>query len=167
MQVTERQAGDVVELRRLARREPRAAQRDRYRAVLMAIEGQGAPAIARTLSRSRRHVQDWVYAYRDGGIEQLQPKPRPGRPTKLPREREAEFKARVDAGPLASDGGVCTLRGKDVVRILEREFGVGYTLDGAYDLLHRLGYSCLSPRPVHEKNDPVAVRHFKDNAPLL
>lgn len=166
MHVTERQAGDVVELARLAKREPRASQRDRYRAVLMAIEGQGAPAIARTLARSRRHVQEWVYAYRDGGIEQLQPKPRPGRPTKLPREREAQFKARLDAGPLASDG-VCTLRGKDVVRILESEFGVAYTLDGAYDLLHRLGYSCLSPRPVHEKNDPVAVRHFKDNAPLL
>lgn len=166
MHITERQAGDVVELAQLVRREPRAAQRDRYRAVLMAIEGHGAPAIARTLARSRRHVQDWVYAYRDGGIEQLQPKPRPGRPTKLPREREAEFKARLDAGPLASDG-VCTLRGKDVVRILESEFGVGYTLDGAYDLLHRLGYSCLTPRPVHEKNDSAAVRHFKEHAPLL
>ncbi len=166
MQVTERQAGDVVELARLARREPGAAQRDRYRAVRMAIEGQGAPAIAKTLSRSRRHVQDWVYAYRDGGIEQLQPKPRPGRPTKLPREREAEFKARVDAGPRPSDG-VCALRGKDVVRILESEFGVGYTLDGAYDLLHRLGYSCLTPRPVHEKNDPVAAQWFKQSAPFL
>ncbi len=166
MQVTERQAGDVVELARLARREPGAAQRDRYRAVRMAIEGQGAPAIAKTLSRSRRHVQDWVYAYRDGGIEQLQPKPRPGRPTKLPREREAEFKARVDAGPRPSDG-VCALRGKDVVRILESEFGVGYTLDGAYDLLHRLGYSCLTPRPAHEKNNPAAMEHFKDNAPFL
>ncbi len=166
MQVTERQAGDVAGLALLARHETKAAQRDRYRAVLMAIEAQGAPAIARTLSRSRRHVQDWVYAYRDGGIEQLQPKPRPGRPTKLPREREAEFKARVDAGPRPSDG-VCTLRGKDVVRILESEFGVGYTLDGAYDLLHRLGYSCLTPRPVHEKNDPVAIQHFKESAPFL
>ncbi len=166
MRVTERQAGDVVELGRLARREPKAAQRDRYRAVLMALEGQGAPGIARTLLRSRRHVQDWVYAYRDGGIERLQPRPRPGRPTKLPREREPQLRARLDAGPLASDG-VCTLRGKDVVRILETEFGVGYTLDGAYDLLHRLGYSCLTPRPVHEKNDPAAVEHFKHNAPFL
>lgn len=167
MRVTERRAGDVAELTRLAKREPRAAQRDRYRAVLMALEGNGAPAIARTLARSRRHVQDWVYAYRDGGIEGMRPKPRPGRPTKLPREREAELKARLDAGPIASDGGVCTLRGKDVVRILETEFGVGYTLDGAYDLLHRLGYSCLTPRPLHEKNDPAAVEHFKIHAPLL
>ena len=96
MQVTERQAGDVAELARLAKRETKAAQRDRYRAVLMAIEGQGAPAIATTLARPRRHVQDWVYAYRDGGIEQLQPKPRPGRPTKLPREREAQLRARLE-----------------------------------------------------------------------
>ena len=166
MRITEREAGDVAELTRRIKREPKAAQRDRYRAVVLAIEGHGAPSIARTLSRSRRHVQDWVYAYRDGGIEGLQPKPRPGRPTKLPREREAQLRARLDAGPVASDG-VCTLRGKDVVRILRAEFGVGYTLDGAYDLLHRLGYSCLTPRPLHEKNDPLAIEHFKGNAPLL
>ena len=167
MRVTERRAGDLAELARLAKREPKAAQRDRYRAALMALEGHGAPAIARALARSRRHVQDWVYAYRDGGLDGLAPKPRPGRPTKLPREREAELKARLDAGPTAADGGVCTLRGRDVARILETEFGVGYTLDGAYDLLHRLGYSCLTPRPLHEKNVPVAIEHFKGNAPLL
>ena len=166
MRVTERRAGDLTALARLARCEPKAAQRDRYRAVRMALEGQGAPAIARTLARSRRHVQDWVYAYRDGGIDGLAPKRRPGRPTKLPREREAQLRARLDAGAIASDG-VCTLRGKDVVRILEAEFDVGYTLDGAYDLLHRLGYSCLTPRPTHEKNDPAVVEHFKDNAPFL
>ena len=166
MQVKEHQAGDVAELQRLARSETRAMQRDRYRAVMLAVEGQQAPAIAKALGRSRRSVQDWVYAYRDRGIQGLGIKPRSGRPTKLPREREAEFKARLEAPVRASDR-VCTLRGKDVVRILESEFGVGYTLDGAYDLLHRLGYSCLTPRPIHEKNDPAVVQHFKDQAPLL
>ena len=34
------------------------------------------------------------------------------------------------------------LRGEDACRILEREFGVRYTLDGVYDLLHRLKLSC-------------------------
>jgi transposase len=166
LQVKERTGGDVAELWRRAKNEKRAMQRDRYRAVLLAIEGEEAPVIARALGRSRRSVQDWVYAYRDGGIEQLGIKPRPGRPTKLPREREADFKARLEAPPRTSDG-VCTLRGKDVVRILESEYGVDYTLDGAYDLLHRLGYSCLTPRPVHEKNDPAEVQRFKDQAPLL
>jgi transposase len=112
-------------------------------------------------------VQDWVYAYRDGGIEQLLPGKSSGRPTKLPREREAELMKRLDAGPLPGDGGVCTLRGRDVVAILEAEFGVKYSLDGAYDLLERLGYSCLSPRPQHEKSDPQQIEQFTLNAPLL
>jgi transposase len=167
MRVSEREAGDVAELRRRAKAERNALQRDRFRAVLLALEGEEAVSIAKALSRSRRSVQDWVYAYRDGGIDRLRPRPRPGRPTKLPRDREAEFMERLDAGPRACDGGVCTLRGKDVVAILEREFGVKYSLDGAYDLLERLGYSCLTPRPLHEKSDPQAIADFQARAPFL
>ena len=166
MRVSEREPGDVAELRRRVRSTRDALQRDRYRAVLLALGGQDAPAIAESLGRARRSVQDWAYAYRDGGIDALLPKPRPGRPTKLPREREAELMARLDAGPRESDG-VCTLRGRDVVAILEREFGVSYSLDGAYDLLERLGYSCLTPRPLHERADPAAVANFKEHAPFL
>jgi putative transposase len=73
----------------------------------------------------------------------------------------------VLAGPTAADGGVCVLRGEDARRILEREFGVRYTLDGVYDLLHRLDLSCLAPRPRHRKNDPAAMRQWLDGAPLL
>lgn len=166
MRVREWKPGDVLELERRVKSQRNALQRDRFRAVLLALEGQEAVAIARTLSRSRRSVQDWVYAYRDGGIDQLKTKPRSGRPTKLPREREAELRIRLDAGARASDG-VCTLRGKDVVAILECEFGVKYSLDGAYDLLERLGYSCLTPRPLHEKSDPAAILDFKTRAPFL
>jgi len=62
--------------------------------------------------------------------------------------------------------GVCTLRGKDVVRILEHEFGVRYSLDGVYDLLERLGYSCLAPRPRHEKSDPAKQQEFRAAPPF-
>ena len=167
MKVSDRSGGDIEELAGRARAEAKAIQRDRYRAVLMALDGHEAVAIAAALGRARRSVQDWVYAYRDGGVDALLPGKSPGRPTKLPRDREAQFKARLDAGPTPADGGVCTLRGRDVVAILEREFGVTYSLDGAYDLLARLGYSCLTPRPLHEKADPAAVTAFKERAPFL
>lgn len=145
-----------------------AVQRDKYRAVIQAMGGRRAPDIAHALGRSRRAVQGWVYAYRDGGIDALVPGRRgTGQPPKLARHLEARFLARLDAGPTDADGGVCTLRGLDAVRILATEFGADYTLDGAYDLLHRLGYSCLTPRPRHEKNDPVAAQAFKERAPLL
>ena len=144
-----------------------ALRRDRYRAVVLALEGEEAVEIAEALGRARRSVQDWAYACRDGGVDAVQPVRRKGRTPRLPRTSEPELMARLDAGPTPADGGVCTLRGRDVVRILEQEFGAKYTLAGAYGLLERLGYSCLAPRPRHEKGDPAAREHFKAEAPFL
>ena len=134
--------------------------------MLLAIEGKEAVEIAHSLGRARRSVQDWAYAYRDGGIDAIQPKRRVGRTPKLPREREADLKARLDAGATQADG-VCTLRGKDIVRILEQEFLVKYTLGGVYELLERLNYSCLAPRPRHEKGDAALQQRFRGEAPFL
>lgn len=167
MHIEWRDPADEGELAGLIRDERDAKQRDRYRCVVLAIQGHDAPTIARMLGRSRKFVQRWAYAYRDGGIGAIGEKPRPGRPTKLPREREEAFRRRMLAGPTDADGGVCTLRGKDAVRVLREEFGVAYSLDGAYDLLHRLGFACLKPRPRHRKNDPEAMAAWKAHAPLL
>ena len=46
----------------------------------------------------------------------------PGRGHKPLLTPEQAEQRRLDAGPLPEDG-VCTLRGKDVPRILQREFG--------------------------------------------
>ena len=152
---------------RRAAAERDALRRDRYRAVVLALGGEEAVEIADALGRARRSVQDWAYAYRDGGVDAIQPKRRAGRAPKLPRDREPELTARLDAGPTPADGGVCTLRGRDVVRILAAEFGVTYTLAGAYELLERLGYSCLAPRPRHEKGDPAERERFRAEAPFI
>ena len=167
MNITARHAQDIDELRRLTRGEGDAKQRDRYRAALLAIEGLETEAILKALGRSRGFVQRWAYVYRDHGISAIAPKRQPGARPRLAADKVALFKARFEAGPARADGGVCTLRGKDAARILEREFGVRYSLSGAYDLLHRLGYSCLKPRPRHRKSDPAAMEQWKAGAPLL
>jgi transposase len=168
MKVNIRQEGDVQRLEQRVRAERDALQRDRCRAVLLALQGKQAPQIAGALGRSRRSVQAWVYAYRDGGIEALRPGKSTGRPSKLPRDREQAFAQRIKAGPTEADGGVCVLRGEDARRILEREFGVAYTLQGVYDLLERLNLSCLVPRPRHRKNDPQVMQQWaEERAPLL
>ena len=157
---------DLTQLRQQSRQQRDAKQRDRYRAVLLALEGHDAPAIAQTLGRSRRFVQAWVYRYRDRGLEAIAPKRQTGRPPNLPARKEAPFKKRFLAEPTEADS-VCTLRAKDAQRILQEEFGVAYTLPGVYDLLHRLGLSCLVPRPRHRKNDPQRMQQWVENAPLL
>jgi transposase len=157
---------DLEHLRQRCRQQPNAKQRDRYRAVLLALEGHEAPAIARTLGRSRAFVQRWVYVYRDRGLDAIVAKRPTGRPPHLSPENEKPFKERFGAEPTEADG-VCTLRAKEAQRILREEFGVRYTLGGVYDLLHRLGFSCLMPRPRHRKNDPAQMQHWVEQAPLL
>ena len=166
MQVTAHHPEDLEQLRQDSRQQRNATQRDRYRAVLLALEGHEAPAIAETLDRSRRFVQRWVYQYRDYGLEALGPKRQSGRPSKLPATRQEAFKTRILADPTEADG-VCSLRAKDAQHILTQEFGVEYTLGGIYDLLHRLGLSCLVPRPRHPKNDPARMQRWRGEAPLL
>ena len=167
MDVRERMPGDLALLEERIDAERDGKQRDRYRMALLAVRGWQAEEIAEALCSSRRTVQDWVYRYRDRGLDALVPGKAPGQPSLLPRERYQEFKDRIAAGPREGDG-VCTLRARDAQRILREEFGVAYELKSVYDLLHRVGLSCLKPRPRHEKSDPAAMKKFKEEtAPLL
>lgn len=166
MNVSLHDPADRDELLRRGRAERDARQRDRYRSVLLAVDGRQAGEIAGRLARSRRFVQRWVYAYRDRGLAGLAAKKQTGKPPKLPRDQEQAFKERFTSPP-RQDDGVCSLRGVDAVRILQDQFGVHYSLQGAYDLLHRLNLSCLCPRPRHRKNDERAMQEWVDDAPFL
>lgn len=160
MNVEPRDVEDLQELRRRVRTEANAKQRDRYRAVLLALEGQVTAEIQEKLGRSKNFVQRWVYAYRDGGLEAVCAKKPPGITPKLPRDQEQPFLERItDTQEI--------LRGPDIVALLEKEFGVCYTLQGAYDLLHRLGYEPLKPRPVNPKKTSEDEQVWRNHAPLL
>jgi len=148
------------ELRGRADVEPDKRRFVRIRAVILAAEGRTATQIAQALGYSRRSVQVWVARYNAEGPDCLGDRPRPGRPTHLPPAEVERLRRRIDAGPTPEDG-VCTLRARELRAILGAEFGAAYSEAGVYALLHRLGYSCLDPRPRHRKSDPVAQDDFK------
>lgn len=167
MQIAERTSGDVERLRELARREKHAEQKDRYLVAAHAIENFRTGQIQRMLARSRGFVQRWAYAYRDGGIGALKDKPRGGSVGKITGQNLARLKDRLDAGPTPADR-VCTLRGRDLQRIAREELNAQVSLSCVYRTLARMNYSCLAPRPRHEKQDPAAQEKFKkESAPLL
>lgn len=167
MKLTLHHTDDLDRLRERVATERQALQRDRYRTVLLVAGDQlEGDEVARRVGRSPRFVDEWAGRYRRGGLAALIPRKPKGATAKLNPEQAQRLKARIDAGPLPADG-VCTLRGKDVIRILEAEFGVKHSIGTIYKVLHRLGYSCLSPRPRHEKNDPAAIEAFKEHTPFL
>jgi putative transposase len=133
----------------------------RLQAVLLAKQGWTAAHIATSLSCSLRAVKNWVAQYNRGGLEALRERPRTGRPRRLAPEHYPRLMQRLEAPPRPADG-VCTLRAADVRRILEHEFGVLMGRQAVYDLLHRLGYSALMPRPHHEDCIPEVQEFFKE-----
>ena len=87
MHISIRQPQDLEQLRDKIRQESNSKQRDRYRAVLLALEGLLTNTIMQMLGRSKNFVQRWSYAYRDGGIEAITP----GRPTGRERGPSPSF----------------------------------------------------------------------------
>ena len=150
-------------LKRLYRTEKNARLARRIQGVYLAKMGLTCPQIMKITGSARRTVQQWLAKYNLGGLDELCEKPRPGQPTKLPRHREQEFCRRLETGPTKKDG-VSVLNGPAIRRILQQEFGVLYSGQGLYDLLHRLGYSCLCPRPQHEQADRQAQEAFKKSS---
>jgi len=133
----------------------------RYQAVVLAKQGRSAPEIAHALGCSRRAAQSWVAKYNRGGVQALHERPHTGRPPRLAGPELLRFRARLEAGPTPEDG-VCTLRGRDLRRILEQEFGVTLGRQAMSDLLHRFDYSSLMPRPQHEDANPEVQEFFKE-----
>lgn len=164
---------DLDRLRQLVRDQRKAIQRDRYRVVLLAAGPHAGEAemtrqqIAAAVGRSRQFVDEWVGRYRRGGVDRLHARKQPGNRPSLTPEQQAAFKGRLLAGPGDSDGGVCTLRGRDAQRILGAEFGVPLKLSAVYEWMHRVGLSCLKPRPRHRKNDGQAMNDWLERAPFL
>ena len=151
----------LEELRALMKGKMRVRDHRRIHAVVLAREGKTAPEIAGQLACGRRPVQRWIERYnKGGGVAGLAEGKRGGRPARLRPEQESALGVRLEAGPQPGDE-TCVFHGKDIRRILEREFNVLLKLSAVYELLHRLNYSHLCPRPHHPQADPAAQAAFK------
>ena len=162
--MTVKEYHSVEELLSLAKSESNSRLARRIQALALARQEYSCPEITEMTGNCRRTIQMWVAKYNSHSLEGLKEQPRSGRCPKLPPAKYKKFCSRIDAGPAKKDS-TATLSGKDIQQILSESFGVVYTLDGVYKLLHRLGYSCLKPRPRHEKADSLIQEKFKKTFP--
>jgi transposase len=156
---------DLERLVQLVHQTPQAKQRDRYRVVLLAVEGMEGEeldreTIARVVGRSRQFVDQWVGRYRRSGLDALVPKKQPGAEPKLTVEQQEQLKQLLERGPEPEEG-IAAYNGPILKEKIEHHFGVIYSTSGLYELLHRLGYNDLMPRPRHPDSDPEEQARFK------
>ena len=147
------------QLKLIAKQQSQAKILLRLQAVILAQAGHTAPEIAKILSVTYRTVQYWIQRYNRHGLDGLRDLRRGGNQRKLSDQQEQQVKRYLDYQADDPTGGV--RRGQDLRQWIHQQFGVLYSLPGIYDLLHRLGYRCLMPRPRHRKADPQQQRAFK------
>lgn len=163
--MTVKEHHSVRELLKLNKSQSNIRMARRIQAIALAQQGYSSQQIAKMTGSCRRAIQNWVARYNKDGIDGLKEKSGRGRTPKLPASEYQKLCSRIDLGPTDKDK-VASLYGKDIQRILNREFHVLYSLTGVYQLLHRLGYSYLRPRPRHQKADPQAQQHFKKTSQI-
>jgi len=150
----------IEELQDLYRTETNTRMARRIQGVCLAKRGLTCSQIMAITGAGRRTVQQWIAKYNRGGINELIDKPRSGAPSKLPADLQRQVLERIHAGPQPADG-VSVFSAAAIEGMIEREYGVLYSLTGLHDWLHRMGFSYLAPRPRHEKADPQAQEAFK------
>ena len=152
----------IEQLQHLQNQADRPAMVLKLRAIILACEGWTAWRIAEAVGKSPRTIQQWVGDYNCQGLDGLQDR-RGGNHRYLDAAQEQQLREHLDT--LAADPHAGVRHAADLLPYIEQHFGVTYQLSGLYELLHRLGYEWLMPRPRHEKNDPAKVDAFKKTPP--
>ena len=156
-----RQDFDAATLRRLATAVKDPDQVRRLLAVAAVYDGMSREEAARIGGMDRQTLRDWVLRFNERGPEGLINAKSPGRPPTLSEEQMEELRHLVEAGPDPEKDGVARWRCVDLKRVLGARFGVDLSEVSLGRCLRKLGFSHISARPRHPKQDPEAIATFK------
>jgi transposase len=153
-----------AELRGRAKIETDGRASRRMLALASALAGASREDAARQAGMDRQSLRDWVHRFNAEGIEGLRDRPHTGRPSRLSEGQMAACRAVVLRGPDIERDGLSSWTAKDLCRIVEQRYKVGYSDNGMLKLLKSLDLSWQKTRPVHPKADLRAQADFKKNS---
>lgn len=151
----------VFDLRRMAKRFSDNRQIRRLLALAAVYDGMNRTEAARIGGMDRQTLRDWVHRFNELGPDGLTNAKGAGRPRSLNDEQMQELAQIVETGPDREVDGVVRWRRIDLVRVIEERFGVVCSERSISDYLAELGFSNISGRPQHPKQDARVIEAFK------
>ncbi len=149
------------ELRALAAKSRDGAQARRLMALAAVAEGKSREEAAAIGLMSRQTLRDWVHRFNAEGPEGLVNRKSSGKPSKLTAAQRKELAAIVAEGPQNHVPSLARWRCVDLQKLIKERFGVDYHPTSISRLLHALGFSHVSARPRHPRQDAKVIEDFK------
>lgn len=88
--------------------------------------------------------------------------PRGGRPTKLTKRVLNGLKKKITEMIKKANKSFCAISTKQVAELIEEEVGKKYSHRHVERLLHKIGFSLITPRPKHIRHDQKKVDAFRE-----
>ena len=149
------------QLRRLAASSKDANQSRRLLSIAAVLDGMSRADAAKIGGMDRQTLRDWVHRFNTHGPAGLKDNRRRGNPRRLSVAQQAELAQIVETGPDRTADGVVRWRRVDLQHVIEERFGVAYHERTIGKLLKALGFSHISARPRHPKQDGEVIQAFK------
>lgn len=138
---------------------------ERKQIVRLHQKGKTQQFIADIVCCSQPTVGLWIK--RSKKSDSLESLPRSGRPTKLKQENLAKLKRLLKQRIEKRNADFGSITTKELRGIIHKEIGELYSIRHVERIMHKLGFSLITPRTMHLKHDQKAVdsfrREFKKN----
>lgn len=95
---------------------------------------------------------------RTGSVANL---PRSGRPTAVSPSALSRLRHIITDMILQANKSFCAVSTKQIVEVIEQEVGKAYSHRHVERLLHKMGFSLVTPRPKHVRHDQEKVDAFR------
>ena len=128
-------------------------------------DGMNRTESARIAGQDRQALRRWVLRFNADGPDGLLDRWASGPSRRLSNEQLAELSKIVEIGPDVQTDGVVRWRRVDLQAVIEERFGVEYGERWVSQVLHDLGFSHMSARPQHPKQDVKVIEAYKKTSP--
>ncbi|MBU2443092.1 MAG: winged helix-turn-helix domain-containing protein [Nanoarchaeota archaeon] len=116
--------------------------------------------IAELLGCHQSSVSRLLYKHkRKGTVTNL---PRSGRPTKLTDKNLSLLKDKISSLIKTANNSFNCVSTKQVSQLVKQTIGEVYSLRHVERIMHKLGFSLITPRPQHLRHDQSQVDVFRD-----
>ena len=124
-------------------------------------DGKKQQQISSLIGCSQAAVSKWIFRHKSGRT--FETLPRSGRPTKLTSARLKKLRTKIVSEVRKTNEKYCSLNTKQMASIIKTEVGRAYSIRHVERIMHKLGFSLITPRARHIRHDAKKSEEFREN----